>query len=1000
MNKKLQMRSGKKHAHSKLILVVVVLLSLFVITQKTQASNHNSWLNQAEQNEVRISGTVTDAVSGEPMVGVNVIEKGTVNGVTTNIEGKFTIKVSSKESVLVFSFIGYSSVEEVVANQSVINIHLSEDVTVLDNVVVIGYGTSTKKEVTGSISSVKSENFKSGNVSDPLQLLQGQVAGLNIVRPDGGNPNAEFQMQLRGVTTMSGGAQPLIVIDGVVGGDLSSISPDNISSIDVLKDGSAAAIYGTRGTNGVILVTTKKASPGTTKLEFNSYMAVQTVDKKPDMLTADEFRTALTQFSKSQSNDHGASTDWFDEITRTPLSQNYSLSTSGGSNSLNYRASISWNKDEGLVNKSSNEKLRTRFNLTQKLLNDKLKIDYTANYLSTKSAYFDNYIMRQAMLHNPTEPIYADETTPAQYGPYYYVQGMEYYNPVAMLEQQDDSGIRKQFSGSINSSLSLTEHLKANALVSLTETSERYGHYYGRYHPEYIGKDGQAETSNNHSNYKLLETTIDYSNLWNGHKLQAVAGYSYSEQWDESYSDMNYGFDTDMFGFYNIGAGSAIQSGLATMTSLKESNKLISFFGRVMYNYKERYLVSTSLRYEGSSRFGENHKWGTFPAVSLGWRVTQEEFMHQFSWINDLKLRAGFGVTGNQEIGNYQSLPILQKGSSNFYYNGTWLSTYEPGRNPNPDLRWEKKQEFNIGFDASFLNNGITVGFDYYNRTTKDLLYTYSVPVPPNLYNRKFANVGDISNKGVEFTVTAHPVKSKDFDWNILGTISHNSNKVESFSNEDYAMDALQTGYFGDDLKIYTMRIVEGGSLGNFWGPKFTGFDGNGMATYEDLDGVDGISEADYQIIGNAYPDFIFSIQNSFKYKDFDLSFLFRGSVGNDVLNMTRVYYEGPSYLGLKNVLASTLTTEYTEAAYYSSRCIEDGSYVKLDNVTLGYTVPLQSGYISKLRIYFTGQDLFTITGYQGIDPEVSLSGLQPGIDRYDFYPRTKTFVFGINMTF
>ena len=999
MNKKLQLCNKKKSAHSKLTLVVVVLLSLFVITQETQADNLKSSLNAVQQDVVKVSGTVVDATSGEPMIGVNVIEKGTVNGVTTDNDGKFTLTVRSKESLLVFSFIGYST-KEIIANQPTINVRLSEDVTVLENVVVIGYGTSTKKEITGSISSVKSENFKSGNVNDPLQLLQGQVAGLNIVRPDGGNPNSEFQMQLRGVTTMAGGAQPLVVIDGVIGGDLSSISPDNISSIDVLKDGSAAAIYGTRGTNGVILVTTKKATPGTNKLEFNSYMAVQTVANKPNMLTAEEFRSALTLFDKSQSNDYGASTDWFDAITSTPLSQNYNLSTSGGSNTLNYRASITWNRDEGLVKKSSNEKLRARFNVVQKLINDKLKIDYTANYSNSKSSYFDNYIMRQAMLHNPTEPIDANETTPDQYGPYYYVQGMEYYNPVAMLEQRDDSGLSKQFSGSINSTLSFTEHLRANALVSITETSQRYGHYYGRYHPEYIGMNGQAETYNNHSNNKLLETTLDYSNLWKGHKIQTVIGYSYNEQWNESYSSMNYGFDTDMFEFYNIGAGSAIQSGLATISSLKESNKLISFFGRAMYNYKEKYLISTSIRYEGSSRFGVNHKWGTFPAVSVGWRVTQEPFMKHLNWINDLKLRAGFGVTGNQEIGNYQSLPILQKGSSNFYYNGDWLSTYEPGRNPNPDLRWEKKQEFNIGFDAAFLKNGIIVGFDYYDRTTKDLLYTYSVPVPPNLYNRKFANVGNITNKGVELTITAHPVKSSNFDWNILGTISHNTNTLKSFSNEDYAMDALQTGYFGDDLKIYTMRIDEGGSLGNFWGPKFTGYDEDGLVTYEDLDGVEGISEADYGVIGNAYPDFIFSIQNSFKYNDFDLSFLFRGSVGNDVLNMTRVYYEGPSYLGLKNVLASTLTTEYQEAAYYSSRCIEDGSYLKLDNITLGYTIPLQSRYISKCRIYFTGQDLITLTGYKGIDPEISISGLQPGIDRYDFYPRTKTFVFGINMTF
>lgn len=983
----------------KRILIVASYLVSILAIPEARAEDISSRTNSMQQKVIKITGKVSDE-SGAPMIGVNVIEKGTVNGVTTDVQGRYAISVNGQESVLVFSYIGYISEEKGVGSQSTLDVRLNEDRTVLDNVVVIGYGTTTKKEVTGSISSITSENFKSGNVNDPLQLLQGQVAGLNIVRPAGGNPNGEFQMQLRGLTTMAGGAQPLIVIDGTVGGDLSSISPDNISSIDVLKDGSAAAIYGTRGTNGVILVTTKKAALGANKLEFNSYVAFQTVDKKPDMLSADEFRSALTQFSKNQSNDYGASTDWFDEITRSPISQNYSLATSGGNRSLNYRASIAWNKDEGLVKKSSNERLRSRFNMVQNLLNDRLKVDYTASYSTSKSAFTDDYIMRQAMLHNPTEPVYADETTPVQYGPYYYVQGMEYYNPVALLEQRDDEGLRKQFTGSINSTLTLQKHLKANMLVSLTETSDRFGHYYGRYHPQYIGKNGQAEAYNNHTNYKLFESTVDYSNLWNDHKIQAIAGYSYSDQWNESYNMMNYKFDTDMFSFYNIGAGASLNSGLATMSSLKESAKLIAFFGRVMYNYKEKYLITSSLRYEGSSRFGENHKWGTFPAVSLGWRMSQEPFMKEIRWINDLKLRAGFGVTGNQDIGNYQSLPILQKGSSNFYYNGSWLSTYEPGRNPNPDLRWEKKQELNIGFDASFLSSRLNVGFDYYDRTTKDLLYTYSVPVPPNLYNRKFANVGTITNSGVELTVTARPYEGKKFRWNMVGTISHNTNKLKSFSNDTYAMDALETGYFGDDLKIYTMRIEEGGSIGNFWGPKFTGYDDSGKAVYEDLDGVSGISEADYQVIGNAYPDFNFSLQNSLVYQNFDLSFLFRGSVGNDVLNMNRVYYEGPSYLGLKNVLRSTLTSEYQEAAYYSSRCIEDGSYLKLDNITLGYSLPVKSGYLSKMRIYFTGQNLLTLTGYTGIDPEISISGLQPGIERYDFYPRTKTFVFGINMTF
>ena len=392
---------------------------------------------------------------------------------------------------------------------------------------------------------------------------------------------------------------------------------------------------------------------------------------------------------------------------------------------------------------------------------------------------------------------------------------------------------------------------------------------------------------------------------------------------------------------------------------------------------------------------------GNLPAVSLGWRISREPWLKDAKWLNELKLRAGFGITGNQEIGNYRSLSILRKGSSNFYYNKKWISTYEPGSNPNPDLRWEKKKEFNVGLDMSVLDNRLNVTVDYYNRRTKDLLYTYTVPVPPNLYPSKFANVGTIDNKGIEVTVNATPISRKNFSWNLAATISHNKNNLVKFSNEDYEMVQIQTGYFPDDLKMYTMRIVEGGSLGNFWGPKFLGFNDNGGAIYEDLDGVEGITEADYQVIGNAYPDVLLSLQNTFSYKQWSLSFLLRSSIGNDVLNQSRVYYEGFGYFGTRNILRSTLDhANYKDGAYYSSRFVEDGSYLKLDNITLSYDFKLKSKVISKLRCYVTAQNLFTITGYKGIDPEVSISGLQPGIDWYDFYPRTRTFVLGAAIAF
>ncbi|MDR2652457.1 MAG: SusC/RagA family TonB-linked outer membrane protein, partial [Prevotellaceae bacterium] len=599
------------------------------------------------QQKRTVNGKVVEALSNTPLSGTTINVKGTNSAVISNADGNFSITVAAGD-VLVFYFMGYATQEIVVSDQSQIDVFMVEEINKLDDLVVIGYGTTTKKEVTGSVSSINSDDFKNGNITDPIQLLQGQIAGLNIIRPDGGDPNGSFQIQLRGITTMRGGTSPLIVIDGVVGGDLASLSSNEIQTIDVLKDGSAAAIYGTRATNGVILITTKKATPGTSKLEFSSYIALQTVDKKPEMLNADEFRAALTRYGLSNSSDHGASTDWFDQVTQSPLTQNYELSSSGGTSSLSYRAAVSWTKDEGLVKKSSKENLRTRINVSQMLLNDRLKLDYNATYSTSRSAYADTYILRQAMFHNPTEPVYADENTPAQYGNYYYVGAMEYYNPVALLEQYDDSSVRKLFTGSINASLSIINGLKANTLLSFTESSDRYGHYYGKYYPIGIGNNGYAETYNNHGKYKSLESYLDYSALFSGHRIQAIFGYSYSEQWGESYDAMNYKFDNDWFSFYNIGAGSAIKDGLATMSSSKSSSKLISFFGRVMYNYKEKYLLTASLRHEGSSRFGENHKWGLFPGLSAGWRLSKESFMEDVKWVNEIKVRAGFGVTGNQ----------------------------------------------------------------------------------------------------------------------------------------------------------------------------------------------------------------------------------------------------------------------------------------------------------------------------------------------------------------
>jgi TonB-linked SusC/RagA family outer membrane protein len=998
-------KCDRKTTRGRWLIFLVFLSFVISFAQAETVTTHTGVVTEAQQNQRRVSGEVIDP-AGSPLPGVNVLEKGTSNGVITDAEGKFQLNLQTTNPVLVFSYIGFISSEVTVGNKTSLTVRLSEDVTQMDEIVVIGYGSTTKKEVTGSIASIKEENFVKGNITDPIQLLQGQVAGMSIVKPDGGDPNGGFNVQLRGMTSLAGGASPLVVVDGVIGVGLGNISPEEIESIDVLKDGSAAAIYGTRGTNGVILVTTKQAK-GVEKstIEFSTYAAIQKVSKKLDVLSADQFRQVINDYYPSMKSqyDFGSSTDWFNEVTRSaPVSQYYNIALAGGAKTLSYRTSLSYQDDQGLVNKTSNGKLRAKLGVSQRNFNDKLSIDYNLSYSTGKSQLADKWILQQAARRNPTEPVYDTNNATPISGGYFYNSGpFEYYNPVAMINESTNENESREMIGSMKATIGILSGLRATGMGSYYQWGNNTGAYYGRYYPIDFGTNGSAEIYKDSYSNKTFEASLDYMKTFNAHSIQAIAGYSFSEGEYESSWSQNILFDTDFFSYHNIGAGGGLAKGQAGMSSYKDKNRLIAFFGRVMYNFQEKYLLSASVRHEGSSRFGANNKWGTFPAISAGWRINKEGFMEGTDkWLNDLKLRIGYGVTGNQEIGNYRSLQLLTR-DRYFYYNGNWISTYRPASNPNPDLKWEKKGEFNLGLDFSTLGGRLGGAIDYYNRTTKDLLYTYSVPVPPNLYNRLFTNVGTIRNTGIELTLNANPVLSKDFRWNTTLTLSHNENKLLKFSSDQYAMVQIRTGYMGTDLKTYMERIVENGPIGDFWGLKFLGIDENGQNIFDDVDKNGLINDEDNQVLGNAYPDLIIGFSNQFSWKQWDLSFLFRSSIGNDVVNVPRMYYEGFNYFGGKNILTSTLDwPENKGSSVYSDRFVENASFLKLDNLTLGYNFKLDTKWISKFKLYFTAQNILTITGYKGIDPEVNLSGLEPGIDYYEYYPRTRTFLLGLNINF
>jgi TonB-linked SusC/RagA family outer membrane protein len=636
-----------------------------------------------------ITGIVKDARTGEVLPGVSILVKDSPRGTITDVNGKYTVQVP-QGAILVFSFIGYEKTEITVAGNTQINVSLNESVSQLEEIVVVGYGTTTKKEVTGAVTSLKAKDFNGGAFTDPMGLVQGKVAGLTISQPNGADPNGGYEFILRGVNTLESGKQPLIIIDGVIGADLKNVNFQDIETMDVLKDGSAAAIYGTRGTNGVIIITTKQARSGESKLEYAAQISVQAFPKTVQNLTADEFKYAIENFAPSKSgNLLGAKTDWLDEITRDlPVSMQHNIALSGGTQRLSHRTSFTYSDNQGLLKDNESQRYLLRSNIRQKVLNDRLDLDlnFTNNVRILKPANYD--LFYQAFIQNPTQPVYDPSNSFA--GGYSQLPGINYYNPVAMLNERERISKTTDMVVNFKGTLQITEKLDWINFVSMQKSAWEGSSYKTQYYPASLGLNGEAEISNGRDDQNQFETTLVYNTSFGKHSLNAIAGYSFQETAsNNSYMD-NANFDTDLFTYNNIGNGTYRLNGQANMSSYKADSRLISLFGRVMYNFDERYLASVSLRRDGSTRFGDNYKWGLFPALSLGWRLNEEGFIKDVSWIDELKLRVGYGVTGNQDFANYLSLLRLASWGR-FYYNGQWINTYGPASNPNPDSAMGKE---------------------------------------------------------------------------------------------------------------------------------------------------------------------------------------------------------------------------------------------------------------------------------------------------------------------
>ncbi len=973
----------------------------------------------------QITGTVLEDATDFPVIGASVIEVGTTNGVITDFDGNFVLNVAEGTQIQI-SYMGFAA--QTLAAKDGMIVRLAEDTHVLQEVVAIGYGSQTKKEITGSVSSVKAEDFNQGVAANPMGLIQGKVAGLNIVKTSGDDPaNNKYSVQLRGVGSLKGDASPLYVIDGVPGGDLSSVLPSDIESIDVLKDGSAAAIYGARANAGVILITTKRGSKdGKFHAEYNGSVNTAVMADAPRVLTADEYRQYMV--ASGRGTDMGGNTDWMKAITRTPVSHTHNISISGGTENFNFRASAGYRGLQGIVINSDFQEINARFAANQKTLNKRLELAYDFSYTSINKAWANYDNLNQAIRANPTMPVRSDDPKFDKYGGYYESDNFYSWNPVSDIEQTTKDAKDQVIMGSVRATLNIIEGLKFSTFYSIQNNHAWEGKYQKSTLRSVEGKGGVANQQYGAYTQQVIENTLNYINEWNGHAFQAMLGQSYQTELSQGFNAYNSDFPLDDLLYNNLGMGEGKKEGAdtyANMGSYKYKDKLASFFARVMWNYDQRYFLNASVRFEGSSKFGPKAdpvlgQWGVFPSISGSWNIKGEDFMADIEDLNEMKIRLGYGVTGNQPGDHYQYLMRVAPGGDYLWSNGAFIQPWGPASNVNEELRWEEKHELNFGFDFAAYKNRFSGSLDAYFRNTTDLLWEYNVPMPPNAYGTKWDNYGQIHNYGIELLLNGVLIEKKNLKWDLGFNASWNRNMVVRITGDKYGQkdengNIIETymtvgGIGGDGLTgVSAMRLQEGQPIGNFYGFKAAGLDEKGTMWYYKKDGslTKAPKEDDKQIIGNAQPYVNFGLNTTLRYKEFDFALNFRGQIGGTYFNETRFFYEQTR--GVENCLLSAWNANNGTGAPYFTRVmsdyyLEDASYLKLNDLTIGYTPTLPEGfakYVNYIRVSFTAQNLFTITGYSGHDPStVNLSGLEPGYDRRSYYPTQRTFNLGLQFRF
>lgn len=975
-----------------------------------------------------VQGHVKDA-SGEPVIGATVRIAGQDGGVITDLDGNFSIKANANDKLSI-SFIGYKTVEVEAKNGVVVT--LQDDSQMLNDVVVIGYGRAKKNDLTGSVTAIKPDEMSKGITNNASDMLVGKVAGVDVIT-SGGTPGAGAQIRIRGGSSLNASNDPLIVIDGLtidnntatgMSNVMANINPADIESFTVLKDASATAIYGSRASNGVIIITTKKGKSGSApKVSYNGDMTISMIQKKYDVLNASEYKNLVSSIDGLDASLLGdADTNWQDEIFRTAISHNHNLSVSGGLKNLPYRVSVGFNSSDGIVKTSWMRRFNAGINLSPSLLDDHLKINLTAKYMYEKNRYVDaGSVIGAALSIDPTRPIYnSDESVSKYFGGFYqpyqgrtdaYNEDWKYIsntnapqNPVALLENKSCRANASDFTGNFDVDYAIHgfEDLHIHASYGGQYTESKQTDYISpySYSNNYYGWDGITR----YYKYSITANAYaQYQHEFGIHNIDIMAG---AEESHYHRNGFNYGQGTDPY------TGEAHDASVKSETAWATHNSILSYFGRLNYTLADRYMLTATLRADGSSRFAEGNRWGYFPSVALAWKINEESFMKSLTWWNEFKLRLGWGKTGQQDIStDFGYTPVYTSSDSYAMYpfGDTYYYTQRPS-SYNPDLKWETTTTWNAGFDFGFLNNRITASIDGYYRKTTDLLNTVTIPVGMQLSSTLTKNIGSLKNYGIEFSINAKPIVTKDFTWDVSYNVSWNHNEITELTGGD-------DGYYiktGNSISRGNGTLILANTVGEATNSFFVyqqvyDEDGNPIeGMYVDRNGDGQINESDKYFYKKPAADVYMGFTSKFLYKNWDLSFSLRASLGN------YVYYDflsnraSVSASGLYSNSAFSNTTPEAVALgftgtggteyYLSDYFVRNASYLKCQNITLGYTFPalfkIANHETCSGRIYATVQNPFIITKYKGLDPEVS-----SGIDKNP-YPRPFSIQIGVNLNF